>query len=745
MVGHALGTPAFHAPEVCAGMSKIDDAAVDIWALGVSFYTVIYGTLPFEPAPGGGRSAESLILRLYEAIEHTEPAFSVVAAAQKKGRTVVLAPTARLVALMGRMMDKDPISRITISEIWDHDWMTNNGTDTSGFSKEKRVYQRVSVSHFEVERAISTVDTFMVMVKIKMRWAGALKRARTRLLANKLTKQTGEGADGEIEEQQYDEETGEKEAMEDANEERGDDRWRQGEGRAANDNTPCSNEGKKDDSVVAVLGTDLSPMQRLERPEALTFKHQAGATVMPQVALTNDALNERSVRDEDSGRALEPEVMTGEGDAISVYTGGTDEVGSAESPESGMCSSVQDVNDTMELDELFDVLQKPEEDSAATPTKDRVLYAPAKDFSLRFPPVPEPAPSRWVPPVAGDGMHLLSTATVSTNPCLNITTGTALNQGKRSSMEDFVFAAASLNAWQQGHNEEDGTNPEKANRPLQLQESNDGTADFGFFAVFDGHGGDQASEYLSHHLHRHFIKGLMARPGDTERALRGAITNTEELLLSYLVKEKLFCGSTGVVCVIEADVHSSGLNATNRGSDETTAGAQRMPRRLYCANVGDSRAVLCDAGVAIDLSNDHKLSYGQETQRIIDAGGWVKGSRVCGVLNLARSFGDVEFKTLKVASWDKAFTADLVICEPEVRVVELDGDGDGCEFVIMASDGVYDVLSSQEAVNFVREALHKNGGDAGGAALDLTNYAVKYSADNVAVVVVTLCHGWGGR
>ena len=743
-MGHALGTPAFHAPEVCSGMSKIDDAAVDIWALGVSFYTVIYGTLPFEPAPGGGRSAESLILRLYEAIEHAEPAFAVVAAAQKKGRTVVLAPTARLVALLGRMMDKDPTSRITISEIWDHDWMTNNGTDTSGFSKEKRVYQRVSVSHFEVERAISTVDTFMVMVKIKMRWASALKRARARLLANKLKKQTGEGAGAEVEE--CDEEKGGKDATEYANEERG-DRGRQGEGRAASDNKHRSNEEKQDGSVVDVLGTASPPMQRPGRPEALTFKHQAGATVMPQVALTNDVLNKNSIGDEESGKALEPEVTTGEGDAISVYTGGTDEVGSAESAESGMCSSVHDVNDTMGLDELFDVLQKPEEDSAATPTKDRVLYAPAKDFSLCFPPIPGPVPLRWVPPVAGDGMHLLSTATVSNNPYLNITSGAALNQGKRSSMEDFVFAAASLNEWQQGHNEEEeeeGANPENANLPLQLQESNDRTTDFGFFAVFDGHGGDQASEYLSQHLHRHFIKDLAARPGDTERALRGAIANTEELLLSYLVKEKLFCGSTGVVCVVEASVHSSsGLNSTNRGSDETTAPGARRPRRLYCANVGDSRAVLCDAGVAKDLSNDHKLSYGQETQRIIDAGGWVKGSRVCGVLNLARSFGDVEFKTLKDASWDKAFTADLVICEPEVRVVDLDGDGDGCEFVIMASDGVYDVLSSQEAVNFVREALHKNGGDAGGAALELTNYAVKFSADNVAVVVVTLCHEWG--
>ena len=71
--------------------------------------------------------------------------------------------------------------------------------------------------------------------------------------------------------------------------------------------------------------------------------------------------------------------------------------------------------------------------------------------------------------------------------------------------------------------------------------------------------------------------------------------------------------------------------------------------RLVCANVGDSRALLIRKGRGVELTVDHRpvgtSSKGrQEMQRVVNAGGWSVGGRVCGILAVSRAFGDYEFK-----------------------------------------------------------------------------------------------------
>jgi len=78
------------------------------------------------------------------------------------------------------------------------------------------------------------------------------------------------------------------------------------------------------------------------------------------------------------------------------------------------------------------------------------------------------------------------------------------------------------------------------------------------------------------------------------------------------------------------------------GSTATTA--LILGSRLYCANVGDSRTLLCRNLKPISMSEDHKPSREDEAQRIRDAGGFIINNRVMGELAVSRSFGDSEFK-----------------------------------------------------------------------------------------------------
>jgi serine/threonine protein phosphatase PrpC len=109
-------------------------------------------------------------------------------------------------------------------------------------------------------------------------------------------------------------------------------------------------------------------------------------------------------------------------------------------------------------------------------------------------------------------------------------------------------------------------------------------------------------------------------------------------------------------------------------------------RVLYCAGVGDSRAMLCKGGKAVRLTNDHRLSNTEEADRIKAAGGTIIGDRVCGMLAVTRSLGDVDYKFDDIGH--------PVIADPEQDERVLDDED---EFVILASDGVSSTLPPQHA------------------------------------------------
>ncbi|XP_028799472.1 probable protein phosphatase 2C 11 isoform X1 [Neltuma alba] len=213
-----------------------------------------------------------------------------------------------------------------------------------------------------------------------------------------------------------------------------------------------------------------------------------------------------------------------------------------------------------------------------------------------------------------------------------------------------------------------------------------------FFAVFDGHGGSRTAEYLKKNL----FKNISSHPDfikDTKTAIVEAFKQTD---VDYLKEEKGYhrdAGSTASTAVLVGD-------------------------RIVVANVGDSRVVASRAGSAIPLSVDHKPDRSDERQRIEQAGGfimWAGTWRVGGVLAVSRAFGD---KLLK----------PYVVADPEIQEEEING----VEFIIIASDGLWNVISNEEAVSLVQNIT-----DAEAASRELVKEAyTRGSSDNITCVVV---------
>lgn len=122
--------------------------------------------------------------------------------------------------------------------------------------------------------------------------------------------------------------------------------------------------------------------------------------------------------------------------------------------------------------------------------------------------------------------------------------------------------------------------------------------------------------------------------------------------------------------------------------------------KLYVANAGDSRCIVCRDGQAIEMSIDHKPEDDPERNRIVTAGGKVTADgRVNGGLNLSRAIGDHAYKQNKELSDHE----QMITALPDVKSLTIDPKED--EFMVLACDGIWNFMSSQEVVDFVRPGI----------------------------------------
>lgn len=227
------------------------------------------------------------------------------------------------------------------------------------------------------------------------------------------------------------------------------------------------------------------------------------------------------------------------------------------------------------------------------------------------------------------------------------------------------------------------------------------------FAVLDGHSGSLCVDALVDWLPRNLRKCLATKPALTEDNLRQAVTEacvlTDDEFLSKAREREVLDGSTMIICLFFNDVVGD-ANAVPSG-----------PTKLLIANLGDSRAVLCrtqgDQLSAVRLSDDHKPGRADERRRIESKGGVVEmqgvwrvftpapanfgGRSVLWGLAVSRAFGDILMKEPQKYGCAGA-TGELVTAVPEIHVYDIHPADD--RFLIIACDGIWDVLGDDEAV-----------------------------------------------
>ncbi|XP_047979952.1 probable protein phosphatase 2C 60 [Salvia hispanica] len=231
-----------------------------------------------------------------------------------------------------------------------------------------------------------------------------------------------------------------------------------------------------------------------------------------------------------------------------------------------------------------------------------------------------------------------------------------------------------------------------------------------FVGVYDGHGGPETSRFINDHLFPHLKRFAAEHQSMSAEVIRKAFQATEDGFLSVVSRQwptRPQIAAVGSCCLV--GIICSGT--------------------LYIANLGDSRAVLgrlvraTGEVLAIQLSAEHNASFEsvrQELQSlhpddshivVLKHNVW----RVKGLIQISRSIGDVY---LKKAEFNREplfqkfrlrepFQRPILSADPAIAVQELLPDD---QFIIFASDGLWEHLSNQEAVDLVQN--HPRNGSA---------------------------------
>uniref|UniRef100_A0A0G2K7Q5 protein-serine/threonine phosphatase n=1 Tax=Rattus norvegicus TaxID=10116 RepID=A0A0G2K7Q5_RAT len=232
-----------------------------------------------------------------------------------------------------------------------------------------------------------------------------------------------------------------------------------------------------------------------------------------------------------------------------------------------------------------------------------------------------------------------------------------------------------------------------------------GLEDWSFFAVYDGHAGSRVANYCSTHLLEHITTNEDFRAADKSGfALEPSVENVKTGI------------RTGFLKIDEYMRNFSDLRNGMDRSGSTAVGVMISPTHIYFINCGDSRAVLCRNGQVCFSTQDHKPCS-------------VMIQRVNGSLAVSRALGDYDYKCVD----GKGPTEQLVSPEPEVyEILRAEED----EFVVLACDGIWDVMSNEELCEFVNSRL-----EVSDDLENVCNWVVdtclhKGSRDNMSIVLV---------
>jgi protein phosphatase 1L len=253
-------------------------------------------------------------------------------------------------------------------------------------------------------------------------------------------------------------------------------------------------------------------------------------------------------------------------------------------------------------------------------------------------------------------------------------------------------------------------NEDKDTKILNIDRRDKNMLPINFFAVYDGHGGKYVSTFLSDKLPKYFMTAKEFP--FTKKYTANVFAEVQNNLKINHKNASTRCGSTCLCLIHYIENNENYINVFN---------------------VGDSRCIICRDTIAIPLTVDHKPMMPVEKRRIEKLGGniYFDGNdyRIKD-LSVSRAFGDLNVEP-------------YVSAKPDIYKYRLEKTD---RFIVLACDGLYDVMSNQDIVNFILNEsydesfyrINKNNNSVN-IAKKLGELAIQMgSTDNITIIIIFL-------
>ncbi|KAI6221369.1 PPM-type phosphatase domain-containing protein [Aphelenchoides fujianensis] len=253
---------------------------------------------------------------------------------------------------------------------------------------------------------------------------------------------------------------------------------------------------------------------------------------------------------------------------------------------------------------------------------------------------------------------------------------------------DYRFVVASMQGWRK---EMDDAHDLK----VSITET-EPFKNWSFFAVFDGHAGSRVAQHSSENLLQYLLDTDEFKQASSPLAVeleqsKGAVTENAKQLITTGIK----------AAFLKLDEHMSCEKTIDdkEKSGTTAVCAILSPEHIFFGNLGDSRGMLSRENHEVFFTIDHKPCHEQERTRILKAGGTVMNQRVNGSLTVSRALGDYAFKSMPgLAPSDQPVSP-----EPDVYILDRNPKED--QFLVLATDGIYNVISNKDLCHLIRSRL----------------------------------------
>ena len=280
---------------------------------------------------------------------------------------------------------------------------------------------------------------------------------------------------------------------------------------------------------------------------------------------------------------------------------------------------------------------------------------------------------------------------------------------------------------------------EKTNQDSYLIKENIFGENFNMYGVFDGHGDDGhfVSRYISKYISDYYTNEFNFIQYNSSFSKNKIFLERNQQIIKESIKE------------LDTQLTTTKIDFDIMHSGSTCVLLFLVDETLICSNIGDSQCYLfnCsneDLWTYESLAKIHKPSNEEEKKRIIESGGevhpyfdedgiydgpdrvYAKNKNYPG-LSLSRSIGDLDGKDVGVIS------------DPDIIVKKID---DNSKFIVLGSDGLFDVIKPYDISRIVRS--HFNKGDIDGACKRLLNKAIQMwkknneERDDITIIVIFL-------